>query len=111
MMTLDQFGYDQYHSDDRVFVFHTIEGMEKLAANGLVDQRLFNGENKLHAKKEPETGLWYLQYDKGGLPPVLKQKWTSMKAMKTAAIEYFRKRGLMITEVEDEPKDSHYRGL
>lgn len=111
MMTLDQFGYDQYHSDDRTFVFKRIEGVGTKSSTGIVDERIFSGENKLHACKEPQTGLWFMKYDMGGLPPALKQKWTGFGAMLKYAREYFRKRGIDIVEVEDEPKDSVYRRL
>lgn len=106
MMTLDQFGHDQYHSDDRIFIFKPIEGMERLSSTGMIDQRVLNGENRLHAVKEPGTGLWYLRYDKGGIPPALKEKWTSFSTMLKKVTEYYRKRGVMVEEVEDEPKNS-----
>src|SRR5687768_1734002 len=111
MMTLDQYGHDKYNSDDRVFIFEPVEGTKVTAATGLVDPRLFTGENKLHAKKDDIYGLWYLQYEMGGLPPVLKQKWTSFNAMVKFARDYFMKRGLMIKEVEHEPKNSKYTRL
>lgn len=106
-MTLDQFGDDKYNSDDRVFIFEPIEGMKITAATGLVDARLFTGENKLHAKKDPVYGLWYLQYEKGGVPPVLQQKWTSFNTMLKFARDYFKKRGLLVKEIEHEPKTSN----
>jgi hypothetical protein len=106
MMTLDEYGYDQYHSDDRIFIFKPIEGMERLSSTGMIDQRVLNGENRLHAIKEPATGLWYVKYDKGGVPPALKEKWTSFNTMKKQIAEYYRKRGVETVEVEDEPKNS-----
>lgn len=107
MMILDQFGHDKYNSDDRVFIFEPIEGMKTASSTGGFDPRLFSGENKLHAKKDPVYGLWSLQYEMGGLPPVLKQQWTSFNTMLKFARDYYKRRGVTVTEVQSEPKTSN----
>ena len=57
MMTLDQFGHDKYHSDDRTFVFSPIDGKSQNKSTGIVDPKIFTGENKLILHKEEDTGL------------------------------------------------------
>lgn len=111
MMTLDQYGDDKYHSDDRTFTFKAIEGKEQLRTSGLVDTRIFTGENKLIAHKEEDTGLWVLKYKSGIVPPVFKQRFTSFKMAVKFAQDYFMKRGFEIVEVKDEPKNSQYQRL
>lgn len=110
-MTLDQYGDDKYHSDDRTFVFKPIDGKKPLSATGIVDPKIFTGENKLIAHKEEETGLWILRYADGMVPPVFKQRFTSMNAALKFARGYFTKRNFEITEVKDEPKNSQYQRL
>lgn len=110
-MTLDQFGDDKYHSDDRVFIFKPIEGKRPLSATGLVDPKVFTGENKLIAHKEEDTSLWIIKYADGMVPPVFKQRFTGFNAAMKFAKEYFTKRGFEIVEVKDEPKNSEYQRL
>jgi hypothetical protein len=111
MMTLDQFGHDQFHSDDRVFVFKPAEGKKQLSSTGIVDPKLFTGDNKLVASKEEDTNLWVLKYTDGIVPPVFKQRFTSFSAAMKFAKNYFNKRGFQITEVIDAPKNSQYQRL
>lgn len=89
-------------SSDRVLVLKVIDNKAPLTSMGLVDKRLFSGDNKLHGIAEPQTGHWYFKYDDGALPPALRdQKFTSFKALLTHAKEYFKKRNIEITEVID----------
>ena len=111
MMTLDQFGHDKYHSDDRVFKFKPIDGKSPLKSTGIVDPKIFTGENRLIAHKEEGTGLWVLKYEHGMVPPVFKQRFTSFKQAMKFANTYFNKRNFHIVEVEDEPKNSEYQRL
>lgn len=85
-------------SNDRVIALAPREGAKNVL--GLVDPRLFTGENKLHAVME-DNGLWALHYDKGIAAEPLRQKFTSFpKAMKTIK-EYYNKRNIDVKEVID----------
>ena len=50
-------------STDRVLVLREIPGQKVRATSGLVDPRLFKGENALHVFMDPATCLWYFKYD------------------------------------------------
>ena len=69
-------------SDDRVFILRPKEGQSPTKNSGLVDTRLFKGENKLHAVRDKMTSLWSLRYDSGLLPEPLKQRFTSFEALR-----------------------------
>lgn len=88
-------------SPDRILVLSVIDGKAPLSSMGMVDSRLFSGGNKLHAKMEPETTLWYFQYEDGLLPQALKNKFTSFKILMKYADAYFRTRNIEIKEVKD----------
>jgi hypothetical protein len=62
---------------------------------GLVDPRLFTGENKLHVI-QTDNGLWYFKYEHGGLPEPLKQQFTSFDLALKHAERYFQTRGIKI---------------
>lgn len=87
-------------SDDRVIKLSKIEGKSPLSTNGLVDNRLFTGDNKLHAVREP-NGLWSLYYERGTLETALRVKFTSYPALIKYLEDYYRKRNIKIEEVLD----------
>lgn len=90
---------------DRVLMLELQDGKKPLGSTGLVDPRLFkDGDeaNRLHAVMDQETCLWYFKYDKGAVPPALKDmRFTGFKKAKEYATEYFNKRNIKITEVKD----------
>lgn len=86
---------------DRILVLETIDGEKPLSSTGLTDPRLFTGENKLHAIKDPQTCLWYLKYEKGVLPPQLKGQYTGFNQLRRFCEDYFIKRNMRIKEVID----------
>lgn len=88
-------------STDRILVLSIIDGKDAKGSTGLVDTNLFTGSNKLHAKMDPQTSFWYLQYEKGIMPEPLKQRFTSFKVLFKFVEEYFRKRNIEIKEVKD----------
>lgn len=87
--------------DDRILVLKQREGVKTLSSTGLVDSRLFTGENNLHVIKEINSNNWYFKYDSGGLPEALKQKFTTFGIAYAYAKKYFEKRNIYITEVID----------
>ena len=84
---------------DRVFVLKAREGAT--SSTGLVDPRLFSGENKLHAKMDPKSLLWHFKYEHGGLPQPLKQSFTNFDLAYKHAEKYLNTRGIDILEVQD----------
>lgn len=88
-------------AEDRVFKFKIKEGAKQKGPTGLVDPRLLTGDNRLHAKLEPFSSLWYVYYEHGRVPPVLQQRWTSFNKLYAFVKNYFDKRNIEIVEVQD----------
>lgn len=86
---------------DRILVLGVIDGTKPKNTIGLVDPRLFTGENKLHAVMDTQTTLWHLKYDSGVMPQPLKQQFTSFTKLYDHAVDYFAKRNIIIKEVLD----------
>lgn len=86
---------------DRVLVLKVKDGEKAKSSTGLIDPRIFNGENKLHAVQDPKNLLWSFRYDAGGLPPPLKQKFTNFTTLLNHAKIYFSKRNIEIVEILD----------
>jgi hypothetical protein len=86
---------------DRILVIKAKEGMKPLGNTGLADPRLFKGDNVLHAVMDEATCMWYMKYDKGVVPSVLKGKYTNFEKLFNDAKNYFEKRNLEIVEVKD----------
>lgn len=92
---------DKMRSDDRILVLSIQEGKSAKGSTGLLDTRLFSGDNQLHAVKDPTTCFWYLKYDKGGVPEALKGRYTAFKDLLKFAQAYFNERNIDIKEVKD----------
>lgn len=91
---------DKTQTNDRVLVLKPRPDQNTLTDKGMIDNRLFKGENQLHALMDTQTLLWTMKYEKGGLPEVLKQSFTSFKRLFDYAQLYFDKRGVDISEVK-----------
>ncbi len=85
---------------DRVIILEPGEGGAK-STTGMVDNRLFTGENKLHARMDTSNSQWYLQYDAGLLSDALKGRWTSFNKLKEHVEQYFNRRNVKIKEIQD----------
>lgn len=89
-------------STDRVLELAPVEGKAPLSYSGNVDKRLFTGEQKLHIKMDPQTCLWYFQWEQNGIiPGGLSGKFTGFKSAIKHAEDYFLKRNVQITQVRD----------
>lgn len=89
-------------SPDRQLVLGVIEGKKAKDVTGMLDPRLFSGDNSIHALMDPETTLWAFRYDNNSiLPEPLRQKFTSFSAAKKFATNYFKTRNVEIKEVKD----------
>jgi hypothetical protein len=86
---------------DRILILKPIEGKAPISSTGLVDTRLFSGENKLHAIQDPTNLLWSFKYESGGLPNPLQQRFTNFTTLLDFATKYFKKRNVEIVEVID----------
>jgi hypothetical protein len=91
---------EKTQTNDRVLVLKPRPDQNTLDNKGLIDNRLFKGENNLHAIMDTQTLLWTMKYEKGGLPEPLKQSWTSFKRLFDYAEKYFNSRGVDISEVK-----------
>lgn len=89
-------------STDRVLALSPIDKKAPKSSTGLLDPRLFTGEQKLHIKMDPQTCLWYFQYAQNGLlPEALKGRYTGFKSAIKFAEAYFANRNVKITQVFD----------
>ena len=87
-------------SDDRVLVLEPIDG-KPLTTGGLIDKRLFTGDNRLHSIRDTRTGFWYLKYDMGTIPQPLQQRFTTFQKMYSFTDNYFNNRNIRIKEIID----------
>lgn len=88
-------------SDDRVLVLKVKDGKKPTSVTGMIDERLFKGENNIHAVVHP-NGLWYCKYELGAVPGGLKnQYFTKFSELLKFVKEYFEKRNVEVVEVRD----------
>lgn len=66
-----------------------------------VDTRLVDGNNHLHAVKNPQLPMWSMKLEKGTLPDGLKSSYTSFEGLRKHVEQYFAKRGVKVTEILD----------
>lgn len=88
-------------SEHKIISLGKISGKSTLDVLGAVDNRLFNGDNKLHAVYEDFTGMWKLHYELGQLPGGLQMKFTTFPDLLTHVKNYYRKRNVEVTDVTD----------
>lgn len=90
-------------STDRILKLQRKEGEQAKRVSGVLDTRLFSGEQKLHLKMDPQTSLWSFHYEfAGNLPPELNGKtYTTFSKGFEHATRYFETRNIKITEVKD----------
>lgn len=88
-------------NSDRIIVLEKVEGKDTLNTKGMVDNRLFSGENKLHAKMDATNCQWFLQYDSGLIPAPLQGRFTSFDKLKAHVESYFNRRNVKIKQVID----------
>lgn len=89
-------------STDRILELAPMDGKTALSYQGTPDKRLFTGEQKLHIKMDPQTTLWYFQWEQNGiLPGGLKGYFTGVKSAIKHAETYFANRNIKVTRVID----------
>lgn len=77
------------------------EGKKILGTTGLVDNRLFVGDNFFHLVMELSTCFWYAKMDKGVTPEPLRAKFTNYQKALNHLTAYLDKRNLEIKEIKD----------
>ena len=82
-------------STDRILSLKPID--DKIKDVGLLDKRLFTGDNNLHAVQD--SGLWFVKYDHGALPGFLNQKFTNFNQLLKYVTSYFKSRNVEVKEV------------
>ena len=92
---------DNIRKTDVILILAPVEGKTARNTAGLIDQRIFTGESKLHAVMDPQSCLWYMRYDSGILPPPLRQRFTSFGRLLDFAKGYFQRRDIKIVEIKD----------
>jgi hypothetical protein len=90
---------DKMNSSVRIFELKPVSGGSATKDTGLIDKKLFTGENKLKAEMDPQTTLWVMSYENGVVPAALKQRFTSFSKLRAFAESYFKKRNVEITEI------------
>lgn len=86
---------------DRILVLKIKDGEKPKSSTGLIDPRLFKGDNRLHAKLNLRSRLWSLHYDKGSVPPALAMQFTTFDTLMRTAKQYFENRNIEIEKVLD----------
>lgn len=92
---------DKLKKDDRVLVLKIIDGKLPLAKLGQIDRRCFSGDNKLHARFEPQTGYWHCAYEFGVIPGALTGKWMSFDKLLYDVQRYLKTRNIEVEKVLD----------
>lgn len=92
---------DRNQKTDIILVLRPMEGKDALNSIGLVDKRLFKGENKLHAIMDTQTCLWHLKMDNGIVPQSFQQQFTSFGKLLNFVKDYYARRNVEIAEIQD----------
>ena len=102
MTTAANFRSDtKMRSSDIVLKLKIKDGEKPKSATGLVDHRLFKGDNNLHVILDPQTMFYSFKMDHGILPEPFRQRFTGLSKAISFAKEYFETRNVEVTEVLD----------
>ena len=92
---------DKMKSFHRELKLKVIDDKAPVSSTGLIDKRLFKGENSLWAILDPQYNMWTFNYDKGAVPQELQQRWTTFQGALRDAQVYFANRNVEIYEIVD----------
>lgn len=101
MYEVERQGISKTKNDDRILVLKPIAESGAINSTGMVDKRLFTGDNKLHIFQDPASLLWRVRLEAGVIPPGLRQGFTSYIRAYGVVERYYLKRGVKIVEVID----------
>lgn len=85
-------------SNDRILILERTDPKSDL---GLLDPRVFEGKNNLHAVMDTSNCIWNFKYEHGTIPPQLRGKFTSFPEAKRHAEIYFATKSIKIVDVKD----------
>lgn len=88
----------QKRSTDRILI---LEKEDPKMSAGILDPAVFEGKNNLHLRQDLVTGLWEFKYERGAVPPPLRNPFTSAKFALIHAENYFKTKKIKIVEVQD----------
>ena len=92
---------DKMRKTKRALVLKPIDGKVTKNTIGLLDPRIFTGEQNVYAVKDDQTNLWYIRYDRGIMPEPLQERFTSFEKCLRHAQQYFKKRNVQVDKVID----------
>jgi hypothetical protein len=92
---------NKMRATDRCLVLKVLDSKKPRSATGMIDTRLFNGDNRLHCILDEKTLLWYFKLDCGNIPPVLRQKFTRFNEALNFAKTYYKSRNVEVVQVID----------
>lgn len=98
---IDSQNYKYNRASNIELVLRPAEGKLPKDSTGLVDTRLFKGENKLFAYYDPQTNLWNSRYMLGITPLPLKQRFTTYNALIQHVKSYLKRRNIEVVEELD----------
>lgn len=85
-------------SNDRILILELDDPKNK--DSGLVDPQVFTGKNNLHAVMD-ERCMWRFKYERGVVPPPLREIFTSFKLAYEHAELYLKSRNVKIVGIKD----------
>lgn len=86
-------------STDRILVLEKYDPKNKDV--GLIDPTVFGDKNNLHLVMDTGTLMWNFKYERGAVPPMLRERFTSFKLAKEYAELYLKSKNIKIVEVKD----------
>jgi hypothetical protein len=92
---------DKLKSNERYVLLKQMEGQDPLNSKGMVDKRLFTGENKLLVTLDPQDSLWSIKFEKGLTPGNLTQRFTAFSKAVKHIKDYYAKRNIEIDKIID----------
>jgi hypothetical protein len=100
MFHMNEKAEDKILAPEREIVLRPKEGKSPKSSTGLVDTRLFKGDNTLNAIMG-EDGLWYCKFQQGHIPEPLRVKFTKISKLIEHVRSYFDKRDVEIVEIKN----------
>ena len=87
--------------DRRIISLRPIDGMKPRGSTGMIDPRLFSGDNQLIAVYDINNGMWYARYTIGATPASLQQRFTQFNDLIEYLRDYYKSRNVEISGIQD----------
>ncbi len=92
---------DKMKSSNRELKLKVMDDKAPVSSIGLLDKRLFKGDNSLWAVLDPHYGFWSFRFTHGQVPIELQNNWTTFQNALKDAKTYFAGRNVEIYEIVD----------